>query len=235
MPASEPGVADPAGVLDTLLRQRHSCRAFLPRPVPRATIERIVEGAGRAASWCNTQPWQLAVAGPAATDRFRTALMAHAAAAAGAGAGAREIAPDPVYRSVHLDRRRESGRLLYASVGVERGDQRGYAEQSARNYALFDAPNVAILSCDRELGPYGLIDCGAFIATLMLIASSLGVASIALASTASYPEVVREHFAIADSHVIVSAIALGFTQADHPANGFRTSRVATDQVVTWFD
>ena len=32
----------PIDILETLLRQRYSCRAFLPEPVPRATIDRVL-------------------------------------------------------------------------------------------------------------------------------------------------------------------------------------------------
>ncbi|MDH0094267.1 nitroreductase family protein, partial [Achromobacter mucicolens] len=41
--------------LEDWLLARHSCRAFLPQPVPRATIERILTLAQRTASWCNCQ------------------------------------------------------------------------------------------------------------------------------------------------------------------------------------
>ncbi|MNQ73541.1 Nitroreductase family protein [compost metagenome] len=39
--------------LEAWLHARHSCRAFLPEPVPRDTIERILSLAQRTASWCN--------------------------------------------------------------------------------------------------------------------------------------------------------------------------------------
>ena len=64
--------------LETWLRERHSCRAFLPEPVPRAVIERILALAQRTASWCNCQPWQVAVTEGAATERLRQALLARA-------------------------------------------------------------------------------------------------------------------------------------------------------------
>ena len=41
------------GVLEELLNERFSCRAFLPKPVARATIERVLKVAQRTASWCN--------------------------------------------------------------------------------------------------------------------------------------------------------------------------------------
>lgn len=36
---------------------RYSCRAFLPTPVPLATVREILEGAARAPSGGNLQPW----------------------------------------------------------------------------------------------------------------------------------------------------------------------------------
>ena len=48
-------------ILDELLSERFSCRAFRAEPVPRATIERILAAAQKTASWCNSQPWQLTI------------------------------------------------------------------------------------------------------------------------------------------------------------------------------
>ena len=49
---------DRIGVLEELLNERYSVRAFLPREVPRETIEHVLKTAQRTASWCNSQPWQ---------------------------------------------------------------------------------------------------------------------------------------------------------------------------------
>ena len=50
-----------AVALERLLTERHSCRAFLPDEVERGTLESIFAMAQRAASWCNSQPWQVTV------------------------------------------------------------------------------------------------------------------------------------------------------------------------------
>src|ERR1700751_4294995 len=68
----------PIDVLENLLRRRFSCRAFLPGPVPRATIERILAAAQKTASWCNSQPWRLTITSGEATQRFREAMYAAA-------------------------------------------------------------------------------------------------------------------------------------------------------------
>ena len=69
---------DAAGDYETLgrlLSSRYSCRGFLPEPVPREDIERILAVAQRTASWCNAQPWQVVVTSGDATERFRRRLL----------------------------------------------------------------------------------------------------------------------------------------------------------------
>lgn len=123
------GATCPAEGLAELLDRRHSCRAFLPDPVPRETIERILRMAQRTASWCNAQPWQIVITGGTATDRFRQALMRHAQE----HRAKPDFAFPREYRDVYLARRRECGFQLYASVGIARGDRAGGARQALEN------------------------------------------------------------------------------------------------------
>ena len=58
-------------ILHRIASARFSCRAFLPDPIPEDTITDIVRTARHAPSWCNAQPWQLAITRPAETDRLR--------------------------------------------------------------------------------------------------------------------------------------------------------------------
>ena len=66
MDAKAPGAhyatEDRISVLEELLGERYSVRAFLPQPVPRETIEHILTVTQRTASWCNSQPWQVLIA-----------------------------------------------------------------------------------------------------------------------------------------------------------------------------
>ena len=56
------------------LRERRTCRAFVPTPVPRAVIEQAILAAGTAPSGANHQPWHFAVIeSPAAKARLRAA------------------------------------------------------------------------------------------------------------------------------------------------------------------
>ena len=51
----------PPARVEEAITSRHSIRAFLPTPVPRATIEEILAVAARAPSGTNTQPWHVDV------------------------------------------------------------------------------------------------------------------------------------------------------------------------------
>jgi len=222
----------PAQVLAGLLEQRHSCRAFLARPVDRATIESILRTAQRAASWCNSQAWQVSIANGAATERLRAKLLQ----AASTGAERGSDFPFPAeYTGVYQERRRECGFQLYNAVGVERGDKEGYARQGLENFRLFGAPHVAVLTSDPGLGVYGAVDVGGYVNVLLLSMQAHGVASIAQAALATHSALVKRELGIAAERMMVCAVSFGYEDAAHPANSYRTSRAPLEQAVTFVD
>nr|WP_174836685.1 nitroreductase [Ruegeria sp. HKCCA6837] len=215
--------------MNTLLRDRHSCRAFLPDPVPRAQIKQIVASASRVPSWCNAQPWQLVITSADETDAFREAMQNEAVS----GTPAPDLPFPTSYSGVYQDRRRACGWALYEAVGVERGDRAGSAQQMMQNFSLFGAPHCAILSSPAELGPYGAMDCGGFVTAFTLAAQALGVATIPQAALATYGPFLHRYFQIPEDRLILCAISFGFADPDHPANNFRTDRAAPSDFVQW--
>ncbi len=216
---------------DHLLTNRHSCRSFLPEPVSRPVIEAILATAQKSASWCNVQPWQICVASGNAKDRFRDALLAKV----GAVPPVSDIPFPTDYQGASLARRRECGFALYESVGIARGDREASTRQAQQNFHFFGAPHVAIVLTEARLGPYGLVDCGAYVMSFLLACTSHGVATIAQAALASRSDVVREVFGIKDGYNVVCGISFGFEDKAHPANGFRTTRASLDEAVRWFE
>jgi nitroreductase len=222
----------PIDVLDNLLTQRHSCRAFRPDPVPRATIERLLSVAQKTASWCNSQPWQLVITSGEATRRFRDALYP----VAESGAPLNGDFPFPrEYRGVYLERRRESGFQLYNTLGIARGDKAAYSKQALENFNLFGAPHVAIITSDEALGVYGAVDCGGYVNNFMLAAQALGLATVPQAALAFYSEAVRKHFGLGDDRRVVCGISFGFSDRDHKVNSYRTSRAGIADAATFID
>lgn len=216
---------------ETLVRSRYSCRRFLPRQVPEQDIERLLELAQRAPSWCNCQPWQVLVLGGEALERFRQKLYAHAASGA-------EPSPDfPFprrYEGVYRERRKVCGVQLYQSLGIGREDRSAAHEQSLENYRLFGAPHLALITTEDDLGVYGAIDCGLYVAHFLLAARNVGVDAIAQAALASYPELVRREFSLPVTRKLVCGIAFGYADAAHPIHGYRTERAHVADVVQRF-
>src|SRR5207248_786882 len=139
------------------------------------------ELARRAPSWCNTQPWRLIITSGAQTDDLRRELPNWSEE--------HPPAPDldfPVrYEGAARIRRRECAWQLYQCVGVEWGDHEGSARQTAKNFELFGAPHLAIITTELALGAYGAVDCGVYVAHFLLAAQSLGIATIPQAAIAS--------------------------------------------------
>lgn len=218
-------MSDDFDALGRVLEARFSCRGFRPDPVPDEVIEAIVTAAGRAPSWCNAQPWQVTVTRGAETDRFRGALLETVAND--------KPAPDLPwpggYPGIYGERRRTCGFQLYDAVGIARDDRAARAEQSLENFRLFGAPHVAIISSEADLGPYGALDCGGFVTAFTLAATALGIGTIAQASVAAYPAMIRAHFDLPESRLILCAISFGYADPDHPANSFRTARAGLDE------
>ncbi|GAB0108502.1 nitroreductase [Nocardia sp. JMUB6875] len=223
-------MSDRYAALESLLADRYTCRAFRPDPVPRTDIEAILRLAQRTPSWCNTQPWQVAITeDPAATDRFRKALLDHL----GGASIATDIPFPAAYEGVYRDRRRECGAALYTAVGVAREDKAGAFRQTMRNFELFDAPHVAILTTEADLGTYGAVDCGLYLTSFLLAAQSLGVATAPQAALATYSPFLREYFGLPANRQVIAGVSFGYPETEHAANSFRTSRADLDQVVTW--
>lgn len=217
--------------LTELLDSRWSCRAYLPEQVPHETIVQILDTAQRSASWCNTQPWQVIVTEGDGTERFRTALSAHAA---DKGGDMQPDVPMPVeYTGVHLDRRRESGWQLYEALGIGRGDRAASARQAQKNFELFGAPHCAVITVDAAQGAYGALDTGLYVAHFLLAAQSRGVSAIPQAALATYSPFVREYFDIPSDRAVLLGISFGWADRGHPANSYRTRRAGIEQVVQW--
>jgi nitroreductase len=223
---------DRIGVLEELLHERYSARAFLPKPVPHEIIEHVLKVAQRTASWCNSQPWQVLIASGEAKERFRQAIYAEAASGAKDNS---DFTPPREYLGVYLERRRESGFQLYNTLGIVRGDKAAYAKQALENYNFFGAPHVAIIHTDEALGIYGAIDCGAYVGNFMLAAQALGLGAIAQAALARRSGLIRRHFKLGDDRRVVCGISFGFPDRDNKINSYRTSRAGIADAVTFVD
>lgn len=221
-------VGSSSEALRALLDRRFSCRGYRAEALSQETLDAIVAMAQRTPSWCNSQPWQVHITQPSATERFRAALSQSAD-----NDTHWDIPPPAEYQGVYRDRRKACGWQLYESVGIKQGDRTASAKQGAENFRFFGAPHLAIITTEASLGPYGILDCGAYVNNFMLAAASLHVATIAQAAIASKSHLIRDLLKLPASRQVVVGISLGYEEAAHPANQFRTPRADLRETVTF--
>lgn len=215
--------------LNNAVHERRSIRAFLPDPIPREKIERMVDLARWAPSWGNTQPWEVVVAdGEKAKELAR--LFEEA------GKAATNPRPDinmPIkFSDPYRDRYNGLGRDLLTFMGVERGDKAARMEHYINMYKFFGAPACIYLIIDKELNePYSCLDVGSFGTTLCYAALQEGLGTIYLAASMHFPDIARKILDIPETKKIVIGIALGVPHPDAPASLFRSGRAPLDEIL----
>jgi nitroreductase len=203
---------------------RHSARAFLARPVPRATLEEILTLAARAPSGGNLQPWHVDVlAGDALAD-LKARVMASLAADP-RGEGTEFDVYPPGLTEPWRGRRFASGEQLYAAIGIPREDRAARLGQFAKNFDAFGAPVMLFFSLPRHFGYPQWAHLGMFMQNVMLLAAERGLATCAQEAWALVHKTVGEVLGLGEDRLFYCGMALGFADAASPINTWRTERV----------
>ena len=236
---SRPPVADPASV-DAAIEGRLSVRAFLPKPVPRDTIEHLLRVASRAPSGTNTQPWKVYVLQGASRDALvQKVCAAHDAIRANpALAEQYQEAYDYYPRqwvSPYIDRRRENGWGLYGLLGITKGDKDKMHAQHQRNFKFFDAPVGLMFTVDKIMGGGALVDTGMFMQNLMVAARAHGLDTCPQAAWNSFASIILPHVGAGDNEMLVCGMALGYADPSDKVNTFVTPREPVQDFTTWLE
>jgi len=217
--------------LERVWRERSSKRAFRPEPLTRTQLSAVFGPAQHAPSWCNVQPWRVCVTSPPVTAKLAAALQT----AARSGLPHAEL-PFPLdYPSPYKEHRQACGVALYQAMGITKEDKSKRYDAWLRNYALFDAPHLAVVACDRRLGPYVYVDVGVWLGYVLTAAAALGIETCPMASVAAYPEPLRAALPIADTDIILFGIVLGHADHAAAANTARTTREPVEANITFVD
>jgi len=230
-------VIDAASV-DAAITSRMSARAFLPKAVPRETIEHILQVASRAPSGTNTQPWRVYVLQGASRDGLVAKVCAaHDAVRVDPALAAQYQEEYDYYPqqwvSPYIDRRRENGWGLYGLLGIGKADKDRMHEQHQRNFRFFDAPVGLMFTIDRVMGRGSLVDYGMFLENIMVAARGHGLHTCPQAAWNGYASIIRPHIGASDHEMLVCGMALGYADPDALVNTFHTPRVPVESFTTW--
>ena len=214
------------------VRRRKSIRAFRPDPIGRETIRSILEAACRAPSAMNTQPWEIYVATGEVLDTLREKNVA--CLRAGEPPEPEHVVVGWPRDSVYRTRQVELAKQLFALMGIEREDRQRRVAWMERGFRYFDAPAAIFVVVDRALTNTGpLLDIGAFLQTLCLVALEHGLGTCIEDQGVMYPRALRDVTGIPDSKRIMMAVAIGYPDASYPANAVETHREPADNLTTW--
>ena len=208
--------------VDQAITSRRSIRRFLPKPVPKKTVEELLAVAARAPSGTNVQPWKVyALAGHAKDALCAAILDKHNST----GMDGREFDYYPTqWSDPWLSRRRKIGLDLYGLLGIGKDDKARMKEQTGRNYLFFDAPVGFIFTMDRQLGRGMFIDYGMFLGNLMTAARARGLDTCAQAAFADYHTTFRKILGIPENELVVCGMSLGYADNAAPENRLETER-----------
>jgi nitroreductase len=211
--------------VDTAIITRRSLRAFLPTPVPRATIEAILAVAARAPSGTNTQPWKVYVL----TGEAKAGLSRKVAAAyddpAERAQHSEEYAYYPTeWKSPFIDRRRKVGWDLYGLLDIAKTDKARMHAQHRRNYEFFDAPVGLIFTIDRVMRQGSWLDYGMFLQSVMVAARGRGLDTCPQAAFTQFHRIITEHLGAPDSEQVVCGMSLGWADPEAVENTLVTER-----------
>ena len=214
-----------ARAVDAAITSRRSIRAFLPTPVPRATIEDILAVAARAPSGTNTQPWKVHVLTGAAKDTLVQRIAAAYDDPAERATHHEEYAYYPTeWVSPYIDRRRKVGWDLYGLLGIAKTDKARMHAQHGRNFRFFDAPVGLIFTIDRLMRQGSWLDYGMFLQNIMVAARGRGLDTCPQAAFTQYHRLIEQQLGIPATEMVVCGMSLGHADPAAVENSLVTER-----------
>ena len=211
------------------IQDRRSIRGFQKRPVSQDVLKKVLELATRAVSSNNIQPWEFVVVSGEALDTLRKANLDDLRAQRS------EDFPNRLLEGVYLQRARDVGKQLFASMQIERTDKERRAWWGERGYAFFDAPAAILLCMDRSLDESEYrFDFGCVTQNICLAALEFGLGTCVENQAITYQRGLRELLHIPETKRFVCGIAIGYPDGDFPANQVISSREEVDRQTLWY-
>jgi nitroreductase len=213
---------------------RIACRAFLDRPVDPAIIRDLIGRAARAASGGNLQPWHVyALTGAPLAEIKRRVAAAFADRDPRQAESEYPIYP-PTMWEPYKSRREGHHVQMYGALRIARDDHAARLKQHKRNYQFFDAPVALFIAIDRKLGPGQWADLGGYIHALAFLARGYGLDTCPQEAWARMHHIVRPFVSMPPEQMLFCAVAIGYGDHEHPANGFRSPRAELGQFCRFF-
>ena len=192
-----------------IMKQRHSIRYFLPKPIPETILKEIMSTSILTPSWGNSQPWNIYVASGNTLEKIRKDWIDKNKEGV---KGYTDI--EAGHRADFSERCQKNMNEIMKSFGDFLKDPTMKVFMEA-NYILFNAPTVAYVTVPKKRTLYNIFDTGAIEMSIIAAAKEHGIDSVPAYEIIKYPDVLRKYMKIADDEDIIIGIALGYEDKEN--------------------
>ncbi len=219
------------------LSNRSSKRAFLPKPVQKETLNKILEASAQTPSGANMQPWVVyAVTNRDILKKIGDAVIAKMDEGV---VNDQFVQYYPIkWVNPYKKRRIVTGSALYKFLDVDRKDTLTRTEMWKDNFRWFGAQTVIFVCTDKaniDESQGVFMDCGAYMQSLMLASQEFGVDSCPQGSTTEFGRVIAEVLELPDNLALLYSVVLGYEDKNAKINSYQPSRVPLEDSVTFID
>ena len=207
-------------VLDALVN-RKCVREFTNDSIDDSVLSQLLEAVRWTPSSKNTQPWKIVVI----SGQKKIDLMEKISQACDNREKPRmeyDYDGDLLDDTLH-QRAVDCGKALYGALDIARDDKLARIEQWKKNYVSFNSPTAIFIFKYNDIGLSSYMDCGMLIQSIILAATSLGLATCPQASLAHYPDIVKAELGY-ENYTLLCGIAIGYENVDAKINQYRTDR-----------
>ena len=220
-------------VLTQLLKQRYSCRQFLPKAVEHSTIEAILADAQLSPSNCNTQPWQVHVVSGDTLKKLSQTMLQKAKQQAYSMDFTASVED---YYGVFKQRHHDMASRYYQAQGIERDDAEARQAEIARNFTFFDAPHAVFMFMPIfGDGIRSAVDLGIYTQSFLLSLTARGLAGVPQGILSFFADDVREILGVSDEFKLAHGISFGYADESAPVNSRFMGRVPVSESVTFHE
>jgi nitroreductase len=210
----------------TCLRERKTCRGFLPKKILPSVTEDILTDAAWAPSSSNQQPWHFHVIEGSALEHLNTSIKkAHQEQRKGYDPSKGKTIP-----ACYIDRTKKLFKGIRPFISQLGDGNASFIESGS--FCFYNAPTVVLITLHRDMPETRFMDIGMAAQNLMLSAHAHGLGSCAIALTLMYADAVQTSLNLPADALPALFIAIGYPDQDFAVNRFRSEREEMETLIT---
>ena len=212
-----------------LMKQRHSARAFLPKPIPEDILKDIISTSLLTPSWGNSQPWRIYVASGKTLEAIRSDWISKNKE------GIKGYSDIKHGHRIDFSENCQKAMNDIDKLITETLKNKEQKELWEANNILFNAPTIVYITIPKKRIDYCLFDSGAIEMSIMLAAIEHDVDSVPAYQAIKYPDVLRKHLKIPDDEDIVIGIALGYEDKENILGKIKPVKLTLEEACKFFN